>query len=69
MMRQRGFLRCESCEEWIEDDEYVVNWGTCNSCFDQGYAEYLAEEERTRRLRRGSYYAEDDDENEDEDDR
>lgn len=37
------FDRCEECSKTISDDEYVVNWGTCNECFDKHWAEYEKE--------------------------
>lgn len=32
---------CSRCGKTISDDEYVVNWGTCNVCFDDAYEAYL----------------------------
>lgn len=25
---------CHECLKPVEDDEWVVNWGSCNECFD-----------------------------------
>lgn len=32
---------CPECGTAVSDDEYVVNWGSCNECFDRSYHEYL----------------------------
>ncbi len=32
---------CGMCGKAITYDEYVVNWGSCNECFDADYEEYL----------------------------
>jgi hypothetical protein len=34
--------RCGVCKKAICDDEYVVNWGSCNECMDKSFDEYLA---------------------------
>lgn len=33
-------LTCEKCNKEIEDDEFIVNWGWCNQCFDEDYEWY-----------------------------
>lgn len=31
---------CNLCGKRISDCEYVVNWGTCNKCFDEHLLEF-----------------------------
>jgi hypothetical protein len=28
---------CNLCQKLIADCEYIVNWGSCNKCFDEHY--------------------------------
>ena len=37
--------KCGECDKAICDDEYVVNWGSCDECFDRHYEEYLSAQE------------------------
>lgn len=37
---QLEFIWCRECGKVISDDEYVVNWGSCNECFDSMYNTY-----------------------------
>lgn len=39
---QIEFIWCRECGKAISDDEYVVNWGSCNQCFDAGVDLYFA---------------------------
>lgn len=41
--------KCTHCKKQIDWDEYVINWGWCNLCFDNDYAIYLAEQEQRER--------------------
>lgn len=34
------FEGCGKCGKNIPWDEYAINWGWCNSCFDADYEEY-----------------------------
>lgn len=33
--------QCVTCKKTIALEEYIVNWGYCDECFDKGYNEYL----------------------------
>jgi hypothetical protein len=43
MMTAYDVAFCEECKTLIPTEEYVVNWGSCNKCFDKGYEEYLSQ--------------------------
>lgn len=34
---------CTNCGRAINDEDFVVNWGSCNYCFDTSYEYYLME--------------------------
>lgn len=34
-------MKCEHCNKEIPDDEFIVNWGWCNTCFDDNYTLYM----------------------------
>jgi len=36
-------IACGSCKSEIDWDEYVINFGWCNRCFDESYEQYMEE--------------------------
>lgn len=38
---QYEIIWCNKCGKIIDDDEFVVNWGSCNECLDNHYSLYL----------------------------
>lgn len=33
--------RCNNCGKEITWDTWVINWGTCDECFDHAYEAYM----------------------------
>ena len=33
--------KCEDCEKYINEDEYMLNLGYCNNCLNNSYQKYL----------------------------
>lgn len=34
-------INCTHCKKRIPDQEFIVNWGWCNDCFNADYTEYI----------------------------
>ncbi len=37
---QLSFTWCHQCGKVIDDEEFIVNWGSCSDCFDKQYLDY-----------------------------
>jgi len=38
---EKAMYVCEKCGNWTDIEEFVINFGWCDPCFDESYVLYI----------------------------